>query len=1215
MASTTLKPQAIDVSDTQVEAQPARAGISQILAPLSSLKFTVVLFALAIVLVLIGTLAQAQDDIWQVMDDYFRTAVAWVPLKVLFPPSFFPGWNIPVAVDMPLIGKVPLTFPFPGGWLIGALMGVNLLAAHGVRFKLQAKGGRLAAGIALIVAGMVVTWLVIASGSNQAGFAIAPILEWKTLWYFALAGLGAAWLGSGYALFRVGSERKLLCWTLAIVNVAVGGLFLYFVFQPDAGFVGESEMRILWQLIKGSFAGLVLLAGCVLLFKKRGGIVLLHWGIALLMFNELFVGLTAEEAQLTVAENQTANYVRDIREIEVAVIDPSGKETDEVVAIPQSMIKTGNKITHEWLPFDIEVVEYLQNSNSREVKPGEKTPATKGVGLQWTVDLARAGTGTDNDSSVDMSAAYLKFTDKKTGADLGTHLVGLFLSMAEFAEPVKTSDGKEYDVALRFKRTYKDYAVTLLDVRKDDYLGTDTPRNYSSEIQLVDTTRNVDRKVKIWMNNPLRFAGETFYQSGYFQDPRTGQETTTLAVVSNAGWMLPYVCCMIVVIGMLAQFGTVLVRFMDRQSRPAPTEQPSAAKKSKSRAAGAQPLIPANEKRWAGIAATWFPVVIVGIFALYLVRVSLPPRTPEGEMNLYEFGKLPLVFEGRVKPFDTLARNSLRILSNRQEFVDANKKKQPAIRWLLDVAADTDAAETHRVFRIENREVQQTLGLKPRKGNLYALEELRPKAVEFNEQVDKARAVAKEQGAEHLSVYQRKIMELDKRVRRYTLLQASFIATPFPELPTEAEFQENREAAMQTLMQTREVLNRARSASDVLSRMQPPRAVPVLAGETESDSKDAWQPFTTAWLDRFLNVDLQRKAGNAATMELKQILDAYKAGNATAFNRGVEDYQKLLTEDRPVDYRPAKVNAEAWFNHASPFYYAAALYVVAFVLTALSWLGWTRPLNRAAFWLIVLLCCVHLAAVIMRMYISGRPPVTNLYGSAVFIGLAAVVMGIVLELIFKIGIGNVIAATTGFAALGIAHLLSNDGDTIGVLQAVLDTQFWLATHVVCITLGYATTFVAGMLGLVYVIWGVFTPSLTPQHGKTVSRMIYGAVCFALFFSFFGTVLGGLWADDSWGRFWGWDPKENGALIIVLWNALILHARWGGMVKERGLALLAIFGNVVTAWSWFGVNELGIGLHSYGFTDGVLKMLAIFWVSQAAVMLIGAIPRQHWRSPA
>ena len=126
-------------------------------------------------------------------------------------------------------------------------------------------------------------------------------------------------------------------------------------------------------------------------------------------------------------------------------------------------------------------------------------------------------------------------------------------------------------------------------------------------------------------------------------------------------------------------------------------------------------------------------------------------------------------------------------------------------------------------------------------------------------------------------------------------------------------------------------------------------------------------------------------------------------------------------------------------------------------------------------------------------------------------------------------------------------------------------------------------------------------------------MIYGIVCFATLFSFVGTVLGGIWADQSWGRFWGWDPKENGALLIVLWNAVILHARWGGLVRDRGIMNLAIFGNIITAFSWFGVNLLGIGLHSYGFTDSGFKYLMFFIGSQAALILLGLLPLTLWRS--
>src|SRR5262249_44950531 len=134
-----------------------------------------------------------------------------------------------------------------------------------------------------------------------------------------------------------------------------------------------------------------------------------------------------------------------------------------------------------------------------------------------------------------------------------------------------------------------------------------------------------------------------------------------------------------------------------------------------------------------------------------------------------------------------------------------------------------------------------------------------------------------------------------------------------------------------------------------------------------------------------------------------------------------------------------------------------------------------------------------------------------------------------------------------------------------------------------------------------------------DFGKALSKMIYGIICFATLFSFVGTVLGGIWADQSWGRFWGWDPKENGALIIVLWNGLILHARWGGLVRERGLVSLAIVGNIVTSWSWFGVNLLGIGLHSYGFMQAAFWWLLGFVASQLLLIALGSLPDRYWRS--
>ena len=156
-------------------------------------------------------------------------------------------------------------------------------------------------------------------------------------------------------------------------------------------------------------------------------------------------------------------------------------------------------------------------------------------------------------------------------------------------------------------------------------------------------------------------------------------------------------------------------------------------------------------------------------------------------------------------------------------------------------------------------------------------------------------------------------------------------------------------------------------------------------------------------------------------------------------------------------------------------------------------------------------------------------------------------------------------------------------------------------------------FLAGLLAVIYIVRGFFTRTLNADTARSLARMVYGIVCFATLTSFVGTILGGIWADQSWGRFWGWDPKENGALLIVIWNAIILHARWGGIVKERGLMVMAVFGNIVTSFSWFGVNMLGVGLHSYGFMDQAFYWLMLFDASQVALIVVALLPLRFWVS--
>jgi ABC-type transport system involved in cytochrome c biogenesis permease subunit len=321
-----------------------------------------------------------------------------------------------------------------------------------------------------------------------------------------------------------------------------------------------------------------------------------------------------------------------------------------------------------------------------------------------------------------------------------------------------------------------------------------------------------------------------------------------------------------------------------------------------------------------------------------------------------------------------------------------------------------------------------------------------------------------------------------------------------------------------------------------------------------------------------------------------------------AFNEAVDQHLAAVQAYQIPGYQPGLVSLERWMQSQWPTGVAMVLYLITLVL-GLIYFAVDLPRLRQTVWAaLVIAVLIHTVAIVCRITITGRAPVINIYSSAVFIGWASVLFGLVVERIFKYGIGNILSAAAGVMTLLVAYGL-NTGDTMPVLQAVLDTQFWLATHVISVTLGYVATLVAGTLGIGYLIAGWLGKGKTTL--RDLYRCCYGAACFGILFSFVGTVLGGLWADDSWGRFWGWDPKENGALLIVIWNALMLHARWDGMVGARGFARLAIGGNVVTAWSWFGTNELGIGLHSYGFTSGVLMWLTVYVASQLCFLVIDA----------
>ena len=686
--------------------------IEALLRPLASLKLTVVLFAFAIFIVFAGTVAQVDQDVWTVVHHYFRSFFTWIDFRIFFPRT----WNVSgLSLHVGPIHFRVSGFPFPGGWLIGLLLIVNLLAAHGLRFKVQARGecGSWCARAlavdrrrnrcvtldevvvpphtALSAARRAVDDQQISLHGRSRG-----ALEWNEARAAVLLGITV------YYLVTLDWKRRLELGLLSIATVLEGSVLGFLLYHSD--FVpNPSSMRILWQLVQGGFAGAVLLAGCALAFKKRGAIVLIHAGVALMMFNEIYVGMTAEEAQMRLRPGAIQKYVDDIRTVELAIVDPSGQNKDEVVVIPKQMLLSDGVIHDDRLPFDVKVVRFMQNAELRDLKAEDKeNPATAGSGLQTIAEPSSAGTGTDTDSSVDITTAYVKILKKGTSESLGTYLVSVELANLQ---PVGVG-GSKYGVALRFKRTYKDYVVQLLDTDKKNYPGIEMARSYSSDIHLIDPTICTDVNHHIWMNNPLRYKGETFYQSGFYQDPQTGEKQTTLSVVANRGWMIPYIGCMIVAVGLLAHFLTVLTRFLRRRASGSldPREDEDRSVPLAELAGDSRSIA-----RWRQTAGEFFPWVAVAIFVGWALGKAIPPRSAPDAMNLYKFGQLPVVYEGRVKPFDSLAQNVLKDISGRDTWVDSDGHRRPAIEWLLELITDPKAAAKERVFRIENGELRDIL--------------------------------------------------------------------------------------------------------------------------------------------------------------------------------------------------------------------------------------------------------------------------------------------------------------------------------------------------------------------------------------------------------------------------------------------------------------------------------------------------------------------------
>lgn len=1061
-----------------VKSQPSLART--ILKPLASLRLTVALLALAVLLIFFGTWAQRLNDIWHVQRTYFHSWFVWSNFGII----------------SPSLSRIPL--PLVGGYTLILLILVNLVAAHASRFK--------------------ATWW---------DLVLIPLLGVMVVYPQALL----SWLPPQW------------------LSHSLGGV-------PTA-------MVVAFIPLLAAMAAIV-----AVLHKKRTGIILIHTALIVLLGGEAVTSLFAVESQMVIDEGQTTNYSFDTREAELAVVDASATDVDKVVAISRKRLRSGGVISDPALPFTIKVDAYYKNSDLigpfQAAQKKITNPATEGEFAKMAVAVEAtptAGVG-DEASRVDTPAGYVTLT--KGEQNLGTYLLSAGLRGSQTVNV----DGKKYDIALRFRRHYYPFSLHLTDFSFERYPGTNEPRNYSSDVILTDPARNESRNVRIWMNHPLRFAGLTFYQSSFNRDT---ERATVLQVVSNPGIAMPYIACAMGGVGLLIHFGIVLINFIGRTEasgpyrRTTPPPLPSRrGSKRKDRGSAGYTLEPRSP-----IANWWFPVVMLLVFGGYLgAHLRVPPNADAYDLNA--FGQIPISFDGRQQPLQSLAENSLKSFSGRSvlkvekenpstfaKMMGMTTSSRPATQWLIDVWTRNEQAEDYRIFRVDDpgvknlfapaTDVQAFLDRR-----MFSVAEIKAGGKRMEEQFQRLSTVPKK----NWDAFQRQLAELGENLQKYQQIEH------FGEL------------------------------------LAVPPAQP--GGD--------WRQ-----LGEVVHAQSMGAEPDPAAEGFKAVLRAYANQQPMDFNSATKAYLSRIESMMPAV--ATRVQSEVTFRRVDPFTQLVALYLTVFLLVIFSWLGWRGPLYRAAWSILALAIFVHAIALVWRIYLSGRPPVTNLYSAAIFIPFGTAILAACLELFFRYGIGLITAGAIGCVSLLVAINI-NSGDNMAVLQAVLDTNFWLATHVVIITLGYAATYLAGFLAIGYVLAGVFTKALDPNRGdvaKALARMVYAILCFAILFSFVGTVLGGIWADQSWGRFWGWDPKENGAALIVLWNAIVLHARWGGIARQRGIMLLAIFGNIVTTWSFFGTNMLGIGLHAYGFMDKAFLWISGFCLAWLALIAVGLLPQGMWAS--
>jgi ABC-type transport system involved in cytochrome c biogenesis permease subunit len=891
----------------------------------------------------------------------------------------------------------------------------------------------------------------------------------------------------------------------------------------------------------------------------KPGILLIHAGLLVMLIGGAITQQYGEESHLTLWEGESSNVSQSYFEWELAVWKRDGAVRD-VYAVDTKGLVSGDVIDFTPVPVRVEVEQYYGNARAYQTKD-QASPFASAMNIS-RIEEAKP----DKEPSQNVAAGIFVVS----APDMEPKKVLLF---GDDVAPIMITIGEdEYTIGLRHKKHPLPLLVRLIDFKKELHPGTEVPSSFSSLIEM--RADGIARELTISMNKPLRHRGYTLFQQSYREMP-DGSQSSTFAVTRNFGRLLPYVSTAMVVLGMLVHFVAMMIKH--------------ARKQRNARGRDRSPSGPPTK-------------TLVTLGFLILSSITSFAQAPSVE----SMAKLPVLEGGRVMPLDSYARLKLLQFSGKSTIED-----QSALTWLAQLLFVPENVQTQRVFMINHPEVAESLGINPEDRRRFSFSEMHTGLNKLHEMAVKAFDIPEEERSpvekEILRVYHN-VSQYSELVQalQFTLEHDDFTITSdevkqLLELPPAEKYSFldiflRAPKMSATLEQVEKVepskwTDRQKNVFELSSTLfqwsQHHKALPITMIPLQGHGKEDW---VSPW--DILSLGLATPELRHDVAQLQEAARHYRAGQQLDFDLAIHTYERSVIKRAPDNRGVQHLDLELKYNRYELFYRAKLLYGLAFLLGMVGILTNLKGIRYVAVAFTLAGLVPHATGIIWRMMIMGRPPMTNLYATFLFVALIVVVLGLVIEWFQRNNLGAIMAGFAGLTLLLIAARFSSQGDTLGVVVAVLDSNFWLSTHVVCITIGYAGCVAAGIVGHVYLIQAMFKTSEHPSLRSTM-KALYGLLAFGLIFSFLGTMLGGVWADQSWGRFWGWDPKENGALLIVLWCALLFHARIANMIGPRGLAVGSVLGVIIVIFAWLGVNLLGVGLHSYGFTSGLARGM---WIS-------------------